>query len=253
MTKANTHTPKRALITGASRGLGRGLAHALAKRGVELALVARETKALESLAAELQGRYRVRAHALPADLAVPRESLALAARVSEALGKVDLLIHNASALGPLPMPSLLDTDREALLDVLQVNLLAPHALTRALLGQMVLHGHAQIVAISSDAAVEAYAGWGAYSLSKAALDHMTRIWAQELADQDIRFLSLSPVDMNTQMHADAIPGADPSELADPNRVAEAMVRILFDDETTSGSRLQVGEASAQSDELRVQS
>ena len=138
--------------------------------------------------------------------AIHRLSGAAAALV----GPIDLVVHNASTLGPTPLRSLLDTECEDLERVLSVNLVGPFRLTRALAGSMLLRGGGTLVHISSDAAVNAYPNWGAYSISKAALDTLSRGLAVELAEFGVRSVSVDPGEMDTQMHADAIPDADRS-------------------------------------------
>ncbi|MCX4241449.1 SDR family NAD(P)-dependent oxidoreductase [Paraliomyxa miuraensis] len=226
-----------ALITGASRGLGRALARRLAERGHPVVLVAREREPLLAAVAELAAAGCT-AHAIEGDLGDPDDARSIAARATALVGRVGLLVHNASTLGPLPMPSLADTTPEDLAAVLEVNLLGPFRLTRALLGGLALGQGGTVLHISSDAAVEAYPGWGAYSVSKAALDHLSRVWAAELADAGVRVLSVDPGEMDTKMHADAIPGADRSTLADPEEVARRIVALLHDPEgAPSGARV----------------
>ena len=131
-----------------------------------------------------------------------------------------------------------DVDREDLERVLQVNLVGPFRLQKIIAGSMALRGKGLVISISSDAAVEAYAGWGAYSASKAALDHMTRIWAAEVDETGVRFLSIDPGEMNTKMHADAMPDADPASLKDPDEVAHRILDIIQNAETyPNGTRL----------------
>jgi NAD(P)-dependent dehydrogenase (short-subunit alcohol dehydrogenase family) len=212
----------------------------LADQGVKLALVARGKEELERVAAEIRathGRdYPV--VALAADVSDKQAVYPLAARAAQAIGPVDLLIHNASQLGTTPLQLLMDTDCEELESVLQTNVVGPFRLTKALAGPMLLRGHGLIVSISSDAAVEAYPRWGGYSVSKAASDHLTRILGAELADTGVRLLSIDPGEMDTRMHSDAIPDADPRTLADPMDVARRIVSIVSSArEIPSGSRL----------------
>ena len=134
---------------------------------------------------------------------------------------------------------LLDTDCEDLEEVLAVNLVGPFRLTRAIAGGMALRGHGVVLHVSSDAAVSAYARWGAYGVSKAALDHLNRTWGAELDGTGARFLSVDPGEMNTKMHADAIPDCDPQTLADPAQVAARIVGLLERAETLpNGARLE---------------
>lgn len=226
-----------ALITGASRGLGRALARRLADRGHPVVLVARTPEPLDEAVQEIRARGGT-AHALVGDLGRPADARAIAAQATTLVSRIGLLVHNASTLGPLPMPPLADTTPESLAEVLEVNLLGPFRLTRALLGGLALGQGGTVLHISSDAAVEAYPGWGAYSVSKAALDHLSRLWASELREAGVRVLSVDPGEMNTRMHADALPEADPAALADPDEVAARLLAILDDPaRAPAGSRV----------------
>jgi len=229
---------KAALVTGASRGLGAALARRLARGGARVVLVAREPKALEALAAEIHAQGG-QAYALPADLADKRAILPLAAAAAELAGPIDILIHNASTLGPVPLRLLLDTACEDLEQVLSVNVLGPFRLSKALAGSMALRGGGLIVHVTSDASVQAYARWGAYSVSKAALDHLARLWAAELGELGVRVLSVDPGEMRTRMHADAVPDADPATLAEPDDVAARILRLMRrSHELPNGARLE---------------
>jgi NAD(P)-dependent dehydrogenase (short-subunit alcohol dehydrogenase family) len=216
-----------ALITGASRGLGLALARRLADRGHPVILVARDIAPLDAAAAEIRARGGL-AHAVVGDVGRADHARSIAARATALVGRVGLLVHNASTLGPLPMPTLADTSPEALLEVLEVNVVGPFRLTRALLGGLALGQGGTVLHVSSDAAVEAYPGWGAYSVSKAAQDHLSRLWAAELRDAGVRVVSVDPGEMDTRMHADAVPDADRSTLADPDDVAGRIVALLED-------------------------
>ena len=154
------------------------------------------------------------------------------------MGPIDLLVHGASTLGPVPLRLLLDTDAAELERALAVNLVGPFRLTRAVAGGMVLRGRGLVVHITSDASVVAYPRWGAYGVSKAAFDQLARVWAAELDGTGVRFLSVDPGEMDTRMHAEAVPEADPATLADPAAVAERIVALIRGSETfTSGARL----------------
>jgi NAD(P)-dependent dehydrogenase (short-subunit alcohol dehydrogenase family) len=230
------------LITGASRGLGAALARELAARGARLALVARGERELETVA------YSIRAdggeaHAIAADVGAKEDVYAIAGTAAALLGEVDVVIQNASTLGPLPMPLLADTACEDLERVLAVNVVGPFRLTKALLGPMLLRGRGLVVHVSSDAATNAYPRFGAYGASKAALDHLTRIWAAELEGSGVRFLGVDPGEMDTAMHADAMPDADRSTLARPETVARAIADLIADDSIPSGSRLELARSS----------
>ena len=148
------------------------------------------------------------------------------------LGGLDALINNASSLGPTPLALLADTEGEDFLEALAVNLIGPFRLTKALFGALASSARegrgAVVVNISSDAAVTAYPGWGAYGASKAALRHMTAIWAEEAKAQGVKFLSLDPGDMDTPLHALAMPDADPTTLKRPEDAANEIVASLLD-------------------------
>ncbi|MEO1268918.1 MAG: SDR family oxidoreductase [Myxococcota bacterium] len=211
----------RIVITGGSAGLGLGLARQAAAAGAKVVAIARGRERLEQA---LQGSG---VHPLVADVSDKYAIHRISAEVLERLGGVDVLIHNASSLGSVPLKTLLDTECEEVEQALQTNVLGPFRLTRALLGHTLAHGHrAVVVHLSSDAAVHAYPGWGAYSLSKAALDHMTRIWAAELGDRGVRFVAVDPGDMATDLHFAALPDADPSALRDPDVVASELMAFI---------------------------
>ncbi|MCU0686519.1 MAG: SDR family oxidoreductase [Polyangiaceae bacterium] len=235
------------LITGASRGLGAALARQLARRGARLVLVAREAAALETLVAEIRAEGG-EAHAIAADVGDKNAVYPLAGAAAALVGPLGLVVHNASSLGPLPMPPLLDTACEDLERVLAVNLVGPFRLTKAVAGGMAVNGGGLFVFLSSDAATSAYPNWGAYGVSKAALDHLARVWAAELEGTGVRTLIVDPGEMDTQMHADAVPDADRAALARPEAVARRLVRLLGDDSIPSGARVEaqkttLGEAS----------
>jgi NAD(P)-dependent dehydrogenase (short-subunit alcohol dehydrogenase family) len=226
-----------ALVTGASRGLGRALARALAARGVRLVLVARGASELDAIVAELRATG-ADVHGVVADIGDKQAIHPLAGQAAALVGPIDLLIHNASTLGPTPLRLLLDTDCEDLEQVLAVNLVGPFRLSKLIAGPMVLRGRGTVVHLSSDAAVEAYPRWGAYSVAKAGLDHLSRILAAELEGTGVRVLAVDPGEMDTVMHAAAIPEADPTTLADPAEVARRILAMIDDPvRAASGRRL----------------
>jgi len=225
-----------ALVTGGSQGLGRALAFELTRHGAHVTLVARHAEALDHTVAELRASGAV-AHGLVGDLGDKDAIHRIAGAAAGALGPIDLVMHNASTLGPLPMPLLLDTACEDLEQVLAVNLLGPFRLTKVLAGSMALRGRGTVVFVSSDAAESAYPGWGAYGVSKAAADHLARIWAEELRDLGVRVVSIDPGEMDTRMHADALPEADRTTLGRPDDVARAIVHALADDRIATGTRV----------------
>lgn len=216
------------LITGASQGLGRALAIHAAARGARVVLVARNAERLSAVADQitLDGGL---AHAIAADVSSPDAPARIAAEAADRFGAIDVLINNASTLGAVPMPALFETTDDVMRDVFALNLFGPFALARAIGGAMVARGRGVIVNVSSDASVEAYAGWGAYGASKAALDHLTRIWAAEVDGSGVRFVAVDPGEMDTAMHAAAIPDADPDSLADPDDVARRILAMIEDD------------------------
>lgn len=213
---------KHALITGASQGLGRALAALLARRGYALTLNARREEPLAEAARELS-RFTV-VERVAGDVSEIAEQLA--ERALHRFGRVDLLINNASELGPSPMPRLEDYPWDALLHVFRVNVVAPIHLTQLVLPSMKSRGAGTIVNITSDAGVNAYPGWGGYGASKAALEHASRTLAAELAGTGIRVLVVDPGDMNTEMHRLAEPGVDLSHLPSPEAVAPNIVELL---------------------------
>lgn len=225
------------LITGASRGLGAGLAEELGRAGARLVLVARNAEKLEQVARRVRAAGG-EAHALAGDVGDKDAIHRIAGAAAALVGPIDLLIQNASTLGPTPLPLLLDTECEELERTLAVNLVGPFRLAKAVAGSMLLRGRGLIVHLSSDAAVAAYPRWGAYSASKAALDHLARVWAAELAGTGVRFLSVDPGEMDTQMHAEAMPDADRSALARPELVAARIAAMVRGSERLdSGARL----------------
>jgi len=218
-------TPLRVAITGGTSGLGLALVEALHARGARVAFVARDVARVAALARRLPGT-----HGIEGDVAAKLQIHPIALRINAALGGLDLLIHNASSLGPVPLVPLADTECEDFEAALATNLLGPFRLTRALLGTLAAaarQGRAPVVLnIVSDAAVTAYAGWGAYGASKAALLQMSRIWDEELQPHGIRVLAHDPGDMDTPLHAAALPDADPAQLKRPADAAREILARL---------------------------
>jgi NAD(P)-dependent dehydrogenase (short-subunit alcohol dehydrogenase family) len=204
----------RVALTGGTSGLGLALMDELLARGATVAFVARRAQRVASVAAT-----RTRVAGLVGDMAMKDDIYPLALQINGVLGGVDVLVNNASSLGPVPLALFADTHCEDFEAALATNVLGPFRLTRALLGSLAAaareHGGAVVLNVSSDAAVEPYPTWGAYGASKAALRQMSRIWNVELAAQRIRILSLDPGDMDTPLHALAAPGDDPATLKRP--------------------------------------
>jgi NAD(P)-dependent dehydrogenase (short-subunit alcohol dehydrogenase family) len=223
------------LITGASKGLGLALAETLAANGARVAMVARHADTLEAAAARIRRAGGV-AHALAFDVGDKLSTYRIAGAAADLVGDIDVLVHNASTLGPVPLKALLETDCEELQDVLEKNLVGPFRLSKAIVGGMLLRKRGVVVHVSSDAAVEAYPTWGAYGVSKAASDHLARVFAAEVPE--VRFFSVDPGEMDTDMHAAAMPEADRATLARPNVVADKLTRIIAAAERIpSGARL----------------
>ena len=212
-----------ALITGASQGFGRALLGALVARGWACAVDARDATALDAATA---GLAHVRA--VPGDVTDPEHRDAMVAAAGE---RLDLLVHNASELGPSPLPRLAAYPLDALRRVYEVDVLAPVALTQLALPALQRAPAPTVVVLSSDAAVEAYPGWGGYGPAKAALDHVAAVLAAE--HPDLRVYAFDPGDMRTAMHQAAFPGEDISDRADPAAVAPALLRLL-DERPDSG-------------------
>ena len=223
MATANGTPAKVALVTGASRGLGLALARALAVRGYGLVIDARDPVALGDAAEELVAQAPLRA--IPGDVADPvhRERLVAAARE---LGGLDLLVNNASVLGPSPQPPLERYPLGVLEHVLRVNLIAPLGLVQLALPLLAVR-QGRIVNLSSDAAREAYPGWGGYGAAKAALDHATAILAAE--QPDLRIYAVDPGDMNTQLQREAFPGEDVSDRPAPETSVPGLLRLIEGD------------------------
>jgi NAD(P)-dependent dehydrogenase (short-subunit alcohol dehydrogenase family) len=227
--RTNAHV---ALITGASRGLGREIARLLARDGVRLILTARGDRGLQDAADELRSRTEV--VALAGDVLSPDHIERLVRAGLDRFGRIDVLVNNASTIGPSPMPTLDSYPIDALTDVLRTNTVAPLHLVQQVLPSMLARGAGTIVNVTSDAAVQAYPGWGGYGASKAALEHLSRVLAAELDGSGVRILTIDPGDMQTQMHQDAEPGVDLSHLPTPDVVAPAIVRLIQHDAEPTG-------------------
>ena len=213
------------LLTGASRGLGEALAVELGRAGARLALVAREERALTRVVRAVR-EAGGEAHPVPGDVSSADAAARIAGVATALLGSIEVVIHNASSLGPVPLRPLAETSDAAFEEALATNLVGPFRLSRALVGPMALRGGGLVVQVSSDAATTPYPGWGAYGASKAALEHLGRIWDAELAASGVRFVNVDPGEMDTRMHRDAMHEADPASLARPEQVAQRLVQTL---------------------------
>lgn len=215
----------RVAVTGGTSGLGLALVRLLTAMGARVAFVARGAEAVARTARETG------AQGIVGDVGRKEDIHPIALQVTAGLGGVDVLINNASSLGPVPLALLADTECEDLERALAVNLVGPFRLTKALFGALAASARqgrgAVVLNISSDAAVNAYAGWGAYGASKAGLRHLTAIWAEEARGEGVRFLSIDPGDMDTPLHALAVPDADPSTLKMPELSASEIVQAVL--------------------------
>jgi NAD(P)-dependent dehydrogenase (short-subunit alcohol dehydrogenase family) len=226
----------RVAVTGGTSGLGLALVAQLHRRGASVAFVARDAARVAAVAAKFPGT-----HGIAADVASKEGTHPLALQVTSALGGLDVLVNNASTLGPAALVPLADTECEDFEAALAVNLLGPFRLTKALLGALASSARqgrpALVINISSDAGANAYPTWGAYGASKAALAHLSRTWDEELKVHGVRVIAHDPGDMDTPLHAQALPGADPAQLKAPSTSAaellERIARIVRPEEVTA--------------------
>ncbi len=224
-TDASSFNGLRVAVTGGTSGLGLALVERLRRGGADVAFVARNERRVKEVEGRLPG-----AHGVDGDVSQKGETHVLAMRITAALGGLDVLINNASSLGPVPLALLADTECEELELALATNLVGPFRLTKALLGALTASARegrpALVINITSDAAVTPYAGWGAYGASKAALTQMSRIWNEELREHGVRVESFDPGDMDTPLHALAVPEADPATLKKPGDAAGEILQLI---------------------------
>jgi NAD(P)-dependent dehydrogenase (short-subunit alcohol dehydrogenase family) len=215
----------RVAITGGTAGLGLALVHEFRRRGAAIAFVARGKERLELVTREMPGT-----HGVIGDLARKEDIHPVALQIIAALGGLDVLVNNASSLGPVPLALLADTECEQLELALATNLVGPFRLTRALLGALSASARqgrgAVVLNVTSDAAINPYPQWGAYGVSKAALLHLSRIWDTELASEGVRVLALDPGDMDTELHAIAVPDSDRTSLKRPEIAAHELADAI---------------------------
>ncbi|MCW5657871.1 MAG: SDR family oxidoreductase [Burkholderiaceae bacterium] len=226
----------RVAVTGGTSGLGLALVRTLHARGAHVAFVARDAARVTRTAAALPGT-----HGIVGDVSRKEDTHRIALQIHTALGGLDVLINNASSLGPVPLRLLADTDCEDLETALATNLVGPFRLTKAVLGALGAAARegraARVINIVSDAAVTPYPGWGAYGACKAALLHLSRIWDEELREHGVRVIALDPGDMDTPLHALAVPDADPATLRRPDDAAREILERL------AASALQTAEVA----------
>src|SRR5262245_56694450 len=215
----------RVIVTGGTSGLGLALVRLLADQGARVAFVARTAPVVEFTA------NGTGAFGIIGDVGRKSDIYPIALQITGNLGGLDVLINNASSLGPTPLAPLADTECEELEQALAVNLLGPFRLTKALLGALAASARqgsgAAVINMSSDAAITPYSGWGAYGASKAALRHLTAIWAEETSLDGIAFRSIDPGDMDTPLHAVAVPDADPTTLKQPAASAAEIIEMML--------------------------
>ena len=239
----------RVAVTGGTSGLGLALVRELAARGAEVAFVARRENLVAQVAKELAGT-----HGIVGDVSRKDDIYPIAMQITGELGGLDVLINNASDLGPTPLALLGDTECEELERALATNLVGPFRLTKALLGALATSARegrgAVVLNVSSDAAINAYPQWGAYGASKAALHHMSRIWDAELDREGVRILSVDPGDMDTPLHALAVPDADPATLRSPHDAASELLKIVAETVTSRGLTASLAAAEATPGALR---
>ncbi|HMK62606.1 MAG TPA: SDR family NAD(P)-dependent oxidoreductase [Acidimicrobiales bacterium] len=210
-----------AIVTGASRGLGRALAIGLAAEGWDLVVDARAEGPLQEAARRAE-EFGARVRAVAGDVGDPAHRWELV-KAATAMGSLGLLVNNAGSLGPSPLPALSSVDVEAMGQLFMVNVLAPLALVQLALPALRAN-HGTAVAVTSDAAADAYEGWGPYGASKAALEQLHHVLATE--EPDVVVIRFDPGDMWTQMHQEAFPGEDISDRSPPEVAAAALLRLL---------------------------
>ncbi|WP_226086364.1 SDR family NAD(P)-dependent oxidoreductase [Mesobacillus sp. S13] len=214
------------MITGASKGLGKALTMAFAREGARLAICSRSEKSLEKVKQEAEG-FGAEVLAIRADVSQPRDVERFVALTQEAYGQIDVLINNASVLGPSPMPLLLDYPEEDFAEVLRVNVVSAFLVSQRVIPVMLEHNEGSIINVTSEAGHVGYAGWGAYGISKFAVEGLTQTWADELSDTNVRVNMVDPGEMDTEMHQLAVPDCD-YPLAKPEDVVDIFLHLASD-------------------------
>lgn len=224
MTASSLHG-RRVAVTGGTSGLGLALVRELRRRGAAVAFVARTADRVHAVAGEMAGTTGI-----AGDVSRKDDIYPIALQMTAALGGLDVLVNNASSLGPVPLAPLADTDCEDLEAALATNLVGPFRLTKALMGALAASAREAraplIVNVSSDAAETPYPNWGAYGASKAALRHLSRIWREELIGLGIDVVTIDPGDMDTPLHALAVPDADRATLKRPEQAAIEIADVI---------------------------
>ena len=240
----NKLSNKKVLITGASQGLGRALALAYAKENAEaISISARDKASLNKVASQINKLSpSTKVIVIAGDLSLPKDVERIVATTLKAFGgRIDVLVNNASTIGPTPIPYLLDYPLEDFNKVLKTNLIGPFLMIRLVLSSMIENG-GSIINVTSDAGVIGYPGWGAYGISKFGLEGMSQTWASELQDTSVRVNWVDPGGMNTSMHKAAEPDEDPEQWADPSSVTDVFVFLASDESiSVTGHRLKAQE------------
>ena len=240
----NKLTGKNILITGASQGLGRAMALRFAREGAAgLSLIARHADQLTIVGGEVRKiAPKIEIVIIEADVSKPRDiERIVATTLAQFKGRLEVLVNNASTIGPSPMPNLLDYPVEHFREVLDTNLIGPFLLIKNALPAMIERG-GSIINVTSDAGQVGYPGWGAYGISKFGLEGMSQTWASELEESDVRVNWVDPGNMNTAMHRAAEPEEDPTEWAEPADVTDVFVFLASDEsKNITGKRFQAQE------------
>lgn len=235
------------MITGASKGLGSELTFAFAQKGAKLAICARSEEVLQEVKKRAEKLGASQVLAVKADVANSRDVERFVAMTEELFGKVDVLINNASILGPSPMPLLLDYPEEDFMEVLKVNAFSPFLVTKRILPGMILRDKGSIINVTSEAGFTGYAGWGAYGISKFALEGLTETWADELNETNVRVNMVDPGEMDTEMHRLAVPDCD-YMLAAPKEVVDVFLYLASDSSKhVTGQRFKAQEYAGRED------
>ncbi|WP_442601947.1 SDR family NAD(P)-dependent oxidoreductase [Paenibacillus sp. KN14-4R] len=232
-----THTNQVVMITGASRGLGRALTLAFAQGGAKLAICARGQEELQQVAQEAE-RLGAEILAIRADAAKPSDIERFVSTTEAHFGQIDVLINNASIIGPSPIPYLLDYPEEDFAEVIRVNTIGPFLMTKRVLPGMLQRRKGSVINVTSEAGNTGYAGWGAYGISKFGVEGMTQTFADEVGEAGVRVNMVDPSEMNTQMHALAVPDCD-YELAEPEDVVDVFLYLASDESSAiNGQRFE---------------
>lgn len=229
------------MITGASKGLGRALTLAFARKGAKIAICARGEIGLQEVKKEAEELGAAHVVAVTADISKSRDVEKFVAMAESVYGEIDVLINNASILGPSPMPLLLDFPEEDFIEVLRVNAVSPFLVTRRVLPGMLQKNKGSVINVTSEAGNTGYAGWGAYGISKFAVEGLTETWADEVSEAGVRVNMVDPGEMDTEMHRLAVPDCD-YELSNPNDVVDVFLYLASDESrTVNGQRFQAKE------------